>query len=156
MEIIFRIFFRALVVKFENFGGNFLTVLLTLHSSCPEGKLKRETFLEKCSWVFFGSSAKKISDFWQNFSGGMLEMNSTCLEYLFELTKSFWWKNFLIDKLANCAECLRTLAGNSQHGCQNGILAAAMIILSYFFRTEYFSIDSRILKSKSSDSVEKT
>ena len=52
-NLIFGIFFRALLLKFETFGGNFSTVILTLHSSCEEGKLKGKNFRENCSRVFF-------------------------------------------------------------------------------------------------------
>ena len=61
-NLTFGFFLRVMVVKFETFGVNFSTVILTLHSSCQEGKLKGKNFLENCSWVFFGSSVFSQKD----------------------------------------------------------------------------------------------
>ena len=106
---------------------------------------------------FFGSSA-----FSQKDIGLLAKFSSRGVKNAFHESRvpfreNFFTSemNFLIDNFANCAEGLRPLAGNSQHGCQNGILAAAMNILSYFW-TKFFSTDSWILKSKRSDGVEKT
>ena len=98
-----------MVVNFETFGGNFSTVLLTLHSSCQEGKLKGKSFLDNCSWVFFGSSV-----FSQKDIGLLAKFSSRGVKNAFHESRVPFRENFFTAEMNFLIDNFAKLCGWSQ------------------------------------------
>ena len=153
IEQIFRNFFSIFGRKIWKFGGKVSTGLLMLRSSCRERK-KNKKFLLKTIRKFFPIFSLRDFVLLANFFSRDVRNAFHVSRVPFREDFLFGEINFLMDKFANCAVGVRILMRTSQHGCQNYSLAVRRDTLSYFFWAKHFSIDSRILKSKSSHGVE--